>query len=60
MPETTMPLLFEGEERGVQIFVNLNMQVTEEGLYWFDVLLEGATITRVPLRVIYQRLTLSS
>ena len=60
LPEVTMSVLFEGEERGVNVFMNLNFQAKEEGLFWFDVLLEGALVTRVPLRVLYQRLTQGS
>lgn len=61
MPEFNIPVLFEGEERGVNIFLNLNFQPKEEeGLYWFDVLLEGTVVTRIPLRVLYQRLSQSS
>lgn len=51
-----MPFLFEGNDRGVQVVLPMGMIATEQGVYWFDVLIEGDTIlTRVPLRVIYQR-----
>ena len=57
MPQLSTPVLFEGDERGVNLFVNLNLQVKEEGLYWFDVLVEDAVMTRIPLRVMYQRVS---
>lgn len=56
LPEVSMPALFEGDERGVQHQIGLTMHFKEEGLYWFDVLIEDAIITRVPLRILYQRI----
>lgn len=51
-----MPFLFEGNDRGVQVVLPMGLIATEQGVYWFDVLIEGDIIlTRVPLRVIYQR-----
>lgn len=51
-----MPFLFEGNDRGVQVVAPMGLIATEQGVYWFDVLIEGDTVlTRVPLRVIYQR-----
>jgi hypothetical protein len=47
---------FEGEDRGVNAVFVLNLILSEEGVYWFDVLLEGVTVTRMPLRILYQRL----
>src|ERR1700736_4045097 len=48
----TVPLLFEGEgDRGINLRIGLNFQVQEEGLYWFDVLLDDEVLTRMPLRV---------
>jgi hypothetical protein len=54
-PELAMPVLFEGDEdRGANLIVNVNLQADEEGLYWFDVLLGGRVLTRMPLRVVYR------
>jgi len=47
--------LFEGEERGVNVIASVTLQVEDEGLYWFDVAIEGQSLTRIPLRVLYQR-----
>ncbi len=55
-PSINYPILFEGEERGAQMVIELNYQAEEQGLHWFDVLLEERVITRVPLRIVYQRL----
>lgn len=57
--QTLLPVFFEGDDRGVQLIVALDLELTQEGLYWIDVLLEGRLMTRVPLRVIYQRVTTS-
>lgn len=51
-----MPFLFEGNDRGVQVVFPLGFVATEQGLYWFDVLLEEEVLTRIPLRVMYQRI----
>lgn len=50
-----LPVLFEGEDRGVRLILNLSIAMEQEGLYWFDVFLddESQLLTRVPLRVIY-------
>jgi len=56
LPEQLLPVLFEGEDRGVNLFLNLNLVADQEGLYWFDVLLENQMLTRIPLRIVYQRI----
>jgi hypothetical protein len=48
--------LFEGEDRGVNLILNLNIVVDQEGVYWFNVLLEDQFVTRIPLRIFYQRI----
>lgn len=50
--------LFEGGDRGFQVILPMAMIATEPGTYWFDVLLEGTILTRVPLTVLYQRIQL--
>jgi hypothetical protein len=59
LPEREFPVLFEGDYRGIGIVAPFQLTLDEEGLYCFDVLLEDATITRVPMRVVYQRLALA-
>lgn len=55
LPEQLLPVLFEGEDRGANLNLALNMVVDQEGVYWFDILLEAELITRIPLRILYQR-----
>ena len=47
----------EGDERGHQITFRVRDRFTEPALYWFHVYLNGYPVTRIPLRVIYQRIT---
>lgn len=55
-PEQLLPALFEGEDRGVNFIIRLNIIVDQEGVYWFDIFLEDQLLTRVPLRILYQRI----
>jgi hypothetical protein len=61
LPHLDLPVNFMGvEEQGVNIVLPLQMQLAEEGLYWFDVMWmagddDGSVLlTRMPLRVLYQ------
>lgn len=54
------PVLFEGQDRGVAIVAPMTLVLDEEGLYWFDVTFEEKLVTRIPLRVLYQRVGQSS
>lgn len=49
---------FEGGDRGVQAILPVAMVATEPGTYWFDVMLEEETLTRIPLTVLYQKIQL--
>lgn len=48
---------FEGDDRGVNVILTINLTVKEEGVFWFDVSVQDLLLTRIPLRVVYQRLT---
>jgi hypothetical protein len=48
--------LFQGDELGVISAAPIAMVINEEGPYWFDVYVEEELVTRIPLRVVYQRL----
>jgi hypothetical protein len=54
---TQITVHFEGEERGNRSVFNLNLVADQEGLYWFDVLFDDTLLTRIPFRIIYQRMT---
>jgi hypothetical protein len=53
-PELSIPILLEGEDRGVNLVLNLSIRVEQEGLHWFTLLLEDQLLTRIPLRIFYQ------
>ena len=52
-------MLLEGEDRGANLILQLAFQAEEDGLYWLEVHLHDALITKIPLRVVYQRLSVS-
>lgn len=56
-----IPVLFEGEDRGVNIVARTTLQVDQEGLYWFLIHLDGDQfLTKIPLRIVYQPMRTSS
>lgn len=49
---------FEGEgDRGQNLVLQLQLMFEQEGLHWFDVFLEEQLLTRLPLRVVYARIS---
>lgn len=60
LPGFSGPILFEGEDRGASIVVQYALEAKEEGIYWFDVILNGKLITKMPLRIIYQKTQVTS
>lgn len=53
-------VLFEGDDRGVNIVSPMQFQVQKDGLWWIDVFLMNDLVTRIPLRVIVQRVSQGS
>ncbi|HAX23655.1 MAG TPA: hypothetical protein DCX80_01285 [Chloroflexi bacterium] len=54
----TLPVHFEGEDRGAHFTFYLgDYPISGAGLYWFTVKLDDRFVTKVPLRVVYQRYT---
>jgi hypothetical protein len=53
---TPLPIrvFFRGEETGANFIMTLMLDASSEGLYWIDVLLDGAVVTRLPLRIAHQ------
>ncbi len=56
LPPIEASALFEGDDRGIELIINMGLQVTEEGLYWFDIFVNSELFTRVPLRVVSQHI----
>ncbi len=44
-----------GEDRGVNVVSRMRLQLSQEGLYWFEVFLGSRMLTKIPMRVVYQR-----
>jgi len=55
--EVSMPIRLEGDERGANVILNLGFTAKKEGLFWFDVFLGDKLITRIPLRLVYQKVS---
>jgi len=61
MPPAETPVLFEGEDRGVNVVLQITLQADEEGLYWFHVILDGNQfLTKIPLRIVYHPIRMAS
>lgn len=48
---------FEGGARGANFIIRMKFTFQTEGLYWFDVYANDQMVTRVPMRVMYNRVT---
>jgi uncharacterized protein DUF6941 len=55
LQEMSFPVLFEGDDRGASVVVQLNFTFELEGLYWFDVFVEHELVTRMSIRILYQQ-----
>ncbi|MBA7691204.1 hypothetical protein ES703_99746 [subsurface metagenome] len=55
-PPLTRSVQMEGEERGVNNIINMAFTFTMEGLHWFNVYLDDSLLTRIPLRIKYNRI----
>ena len=56
-PSMASTVLFEGEDKGVNLVLNIAATFEYQGLYWFNVYLDDTLLTKMPLRVIYSRVT---
>lgn len=54
----SLRMYFEGEgDRGQNLIFQMQLIFEQEGLYWFDVFLDEQLLTRLPLRVVYARIS---
>jgi len=44
----------EGQATGANLIVSLNVQASEFGLFWIDVLVDGERVTRIPFTLVEQ------
>jgi len=54
-PPLIRSIQMEGEERGFNNIINMLFTFTMEGLYWFNVYFDDSLLTRIPLRIKYNR-----
>jgi hypothetical protein len=54
-PSIERNIHMEGEERGINNIFNMMFTFTTEGLYWFNIYLNDSFLTRIPLRIKYNR-----
>lgn len=54
LPDQSFDATFERDERGVNLLLDMALPAVE-GLYWFEILVDEKLLTRVPLRIMYQR-----
>jgi hypothetical protein len=57
MPGFVGPLFFEGGDHGSSIVIQYGLSAKEEGIYWFDIMLNNKFVTKIPLRIIYAKAT---
>src|SRR6266536_3431498 len=51
------PVNFEGEPgSGIDVLGQFTMNIEQAGIYWFEISIDGQIITRIPLRVVYERI----
>lgn len=57
LPEVIVPMHLEGDDRGHNIILPLRMALDQEGLYWFEIYVGETLVTRMPFRLVYQRVS---
>ena len=55
-PPLTATVQLEGDDKGQNIVMNMRMAFDQEGLWWFNVFFDDQLLTRMPFRVMYQRM----
>ena len=48
-------VFFEGEDRGANLIIQMSFSFEIEGLYWFHLFVGDSLLTKLPFRLIYQR-----
>lgn len=55
LDSVTQRIQFKGIDHRATFISSVSMDIEEEGLYWFNVALDDRVVTRIPLRVRYER-----
>lgn len=51
----TQKIQFKGIDHRATFISNVSIDIEEEGVYWFNVALDDRVVTRIPLRIRYER-----
>jgi hypothetical protein len=51
--DMSIPVVFEGGHHGINLSLNLGLELTE-GVHWFSLVLSGKLLTKFPLRAVIQ------
>jgi hypothetical protein len=60
LPGFTGPILLEGGDHGAFVVVRYLFAGDQEGIYWFEVELDGEILTKMPMHIIYQKMAKTS
>jgi len=55
LPIISVPILLEGADKGTNVNIGYSFEAQEEGLYWFDVMLNDELFSKMPLSIIYKK-----
>jgi hypothetical protein len=55
LPPMTQSIHLEGGNRGSNLIMRVNLELTMPGIYWFRILIDNEFLTQVPFEVIYTR-----
>ena len=56
-PSLELPVHFEGGNRGFNVVLKVDFEARGPGVHWFWIHLDNQFVTKVPLEVIYSRVT---
>ncbi len=51
----TQRIKLKGNDHRATVVSNVSIDITQEGVYWFNVTLDDRPLTRIPLRIRYER-----
>jgi len=60
LPGFVGPIIFEGAHRGANVIIQYGLLAKEEGVYWFDVMINNKLITKMPLNIVYSKTQIST
>src|SRR5438445_1958699 len=60
MQEITHLAEFKGGNQTYNLRANMSIEVSQEGIYWIEVFLDGKRVNRMPLEVVHQQIALTA